>query len=187
VDHYGLAGRMSEGKKVFIARTFVVTLLAIVFVAAQYADQRTIFGTGIWCFTAFSSLFPILLAALFWKRSTKVGIAASALTVAILVPLFYCLADYGQQEKYTITSVAQVWQDIQALLSGRNIKPHTEGVLPVAIILPAAATILIVFSLVSRPPTSLARARFFPQRSVTVEAAVEADGQPTMRGTPVRT
>src|SRR5262249_32142443 len=153
VDHYGLAGRMNDRKKVFIARSFVVGLLALVFVAAQYADQRTIFGTGIWCFTAFSSLFPVLLAALFLERSTKLCIAASTLSVAILVPLFYCLANYGQEEKYTIVSLAQVMEDIRTLFTtGANHAVVATGVLPVAMILPFAAAALALFSLVSRPP-----------------------------------
>jgi SSS family solute:Na+ symporter len=187
VDHYGLAGEMSDRKKVFIARSFVVGLLALVFVAAQYADQRTIFGTGIWCFTAFSSLFPVLLAALFWKRSTKLGIAASTLSVAILVPLFYCLANYGQEEKYTITSFAQVMEDLRTLFTtGANHAVVATGVLPVAVILPIAAAALALFSLVSPPPGDSTLNRFFPQRARRADVLAEVTERRTPEPAPVR-
>jgi SSS family solute:Na+ symporter len=187
VDHYGLAGQMSDRKKVFIARSFVVGLLALVFVAAQYADQRTIFGTGIWCFTAFSSLFPVLLAALFWKRSTKLGIAASTLSVAILVPLFYCLANYGQEEKYTIVSLAQVIEDVGTLLTtGANHAVNPTGVLPVAVILPIAALTLALFSLVSRPPRDSTLDRFFPRRAHRADVLPEVKERRTPEPAPVR-
>jgi SSS family solute:Na+ symporter len=178
VDHYGLAGRMTDNKKVFIARSFVVALLGIVFVAAQFSDQRTIFGTGIWCFSAFSALFPILLAALFWKRSTKYGIYASALSVAILIPLFYCLANYGQNEKYTVTSVADVMQHLQNLFTtGHNLELSEKGVLPVAVILPISAVLLVVVSLVTRRPSSVALAQFFPGKAAGRPAVPMSDGQ----------
>jgi SSS family solute:Na+ symporter len=187
VDHYGLAGRMNESKKVLIARGFVVTLLTIVFLAAQFADQRTIFGTGTWCFSAFSSLFPILLAALFWKRSTRVGIGASALTVAILIPLFYCLADFGQEEKYTVTSLGELVHQLGNLFTnGRNVEFSTTGVLPVAVILPLAALVLVAVSLVTRPPRPTTLARFFPGKVIEVPAE-PLDGQPAGKAVaPVR-
>jgi SSS family solute:Na+ symporter len=189
VDHYGLAGQMSERKKVYIARAFVVALLAIVFVAAQFADQRTIFGTGIWCFTAFSSLFPILLAALFWKRSTRVGISASALCVLVLVPLFYCLANYGQEEKYTVTGWGQFVHQVNNLFTkGSNTEFSADGVLPVAVILPAAAFVLVAVSLVTRPPGHATLARFFSGRTVEVPARSTVDGQAVGKvPAPVRT
>lgn len=190
VDHYGFAGRMSDTKKVFYARSFVVALLAAVFVAAQYADQRTIFGTGIWCFSAFSSLFPILLAALFWRRSTKWGVLASALTVAVLVPLFYCLADYGQQEKYTVTGWAELSRHLHNLFAaGRNREFSDAGVLPVAVILPAAALALVVVSLVTRRPTPATLECFFPTgRPDFSSKIVLVDGKPAGPvAAPVRT
>lgn len=190
VDHYDLAGHMNEGKKVLIARSFVVVLLATVFVAAQFADQRTIFGTGIWCFTAFSSLFPVLLAALFWKRSTKWGVLASALTVATLVPLFYCLADFGQQEKYTVIGWAELWRHLHNLFAaGRNREFSDAGVLPVAVILPAAALALVAVSLVTRRPTAATLDQFFlGGRPDFAARPVTGDGRPAGPvAAPVRT
>jgi SSS family solute:Na+ symporter len=185
VDHYGLAGRMTENKRVFIARAFVVGLLGIVFLAAQYTSQRTIFGTGIWCFSAFSALFPILLAALFWKRSTKIGICVSALSVAILIPLFYCLAGYGEQEKYTVTSLSEVLRHLKNLFTtGHNKEFSPDGVLPVAIILPTSALLLVVVSLLTRAPSAATLAQFFPGKTAQRVAAPTADGQ---AGAPVPT
>ncbi|HLN27799.1 MAG TPA: sodium:solute symporter family protein [Gemmataceae bacterium] len=188
VDHYGLIGQMNDSKKVFVARSFVVLLLGAVFLAAQFTDQRTIFGTGTWCFSAFSALFPILLAALFWKRSTKAGIIASALSVAILIPLFYCLANYGQEEKYTVTNWEQLSQHLYNLFTtGRNTKTSAEGVLPVAVILPVAALLLVVVSLVTRRPTQATLEQFFPSRSSASTTAESVDAHAGPVPTPVKT
>ncbi len=184
VDHYGLAGQMNDSKKVFIARGFVVLLLGVVFLAAQFADQRTIFGTGVWCFSAFSCLFPILLAALFWKRSTKLGIFASALSVAILIPLFYCLANYGQEEKFTVTSWTELQNQLHNLFTtGRNTEVSPNGVLPVAVILPISALVLVVVSLVTPRPSRATLEQFFPTKKAGSGAAHVPDGQ---AGGPVR-
>jgi hypothetical protein len=96
----------------------------------------------------------------------------------VLVPLFYCLANYGQDEKYTVTGWGEVVHQVDNLFTkGRNIESSGEGVLPVAIILPAAALVLVAFSLVTRPPGHATLARFFSGRTVEVPARPAVDGQ----------
>jgi solute:Na+ symporter, SSS family len=171
--HYGLIDDRNEKVKVLVARLFVVLLLLAVFLFIRVVDARTIFSTGVWCFTAFSSLFPVLLAALFWKRSTRLGAYLSTLSVFFLVSFFYCCSDFGANDEYTITSSSLLslgtqFQNALQGISNKQIAP-TEGVMPVVVIWPVAALLMVLGSLVTRPPSSKTLERFFPSRRVDVE------------------
>jgi SSS family solute:Na+ symporter len=181
VAHYGLIKEDNDRAKVFTARLFVVLLLLAVFGFIRVVNARTIFSTGVWCFSAFSSLFPILLAALFWRRSTKLGAYLSTLSVFFLISLFYCLADFGENDRYTVTldSLINIRLQIQNLMQGiRNsaIVPQN-GVLPVVVVLPVAAIMMILGSLVTRPPSDKTLDRFFPGKSADFSAGPGLDGQ----------
>jgi SSS family solute:Na+ symporter len=127
----------------------------------------------VWCFTAFSSLFPVLLAALFWKRSTRFGAYLSTLSVFFLVSFFYCCADFGVNDEYTITwgslqTFGTHFQNVLHRIPNKQIAP-TEGVMPVVVIWPVAALLMVLGSLVTRPPSSKTLERFFPSRRIDVD------------------
>src|SRR5262249_97418 len=81
--HYGFQDRMTEKQELVLGRLFVGLILVITFVLSLVTTP-SIFRLGIWSFTGFASLFPIVVAALYWKRSTRSGVVASALTTAAL-------------------------------------------------------------------------------------------------------
>ena len=188
VVHYGMIDDRNEKTKVLVARSFVVALLLTVFLLIRFVDARTIFSTGVWCFSAFSSLFPLLLAAVFWRRSTKLGAYLSTLTVLLLVSFFYCLADYGANDEYTITwtGLQNLGTQINNLVKGipnKTIAPQ-DGIMPVMLILPISALVLLIGSLVSRPPSDKTLERFFPGKRGDFAAMPSIDGQ---AGEPIST
>jgi len=142
VRHYGFHDRLSERGQVLTGRLFVLVLLATAFILSQ-STSKSIFSMGVWSLTGFASLLPVIIAALYWRRSTKHGTAASVLAAAGLWILFYW-DSLGSSGLYTIAG---------------------SGLMPVAVILPAAAAVLIGVSLVTRPPDREALARFFDQES----------------------
>jgi len=83
VRHYGFHDRMSERTQILVGRIFIVGILAATY-ALSLVTNRSIFKLGVWCFTGFASLFPVVAAALFWRRSTKWGAFAATATVAVL-------------------------------------------------------------------------------------------------------
>jgi SSS family solute:Na+ symporter len=182
VAHYGWIDERNERVKVLVARFFVVFLLAVVFLVIRFVHAPTIFSTGTWCFSAFSSLFPILLAALFWKRSTKLGAYLSTLTVFFGIVFFYCCADFGNNEEYTVTwdSLSTLGQQFtNAMHNVENAKvglAPTEGVMPVVVVLPAAALMMVLGSLVSRRPSPATLARFFPDTASARAPTFTRDG-----------
>lgn len=128
VRHYGFHDRMSEQRQVLVGRMFVSGILLLTFVISLFAS-RSIFKLGIWSFSGFAALFPVVVAALFWRRSTKHGAAASVLSVAVLWIFFF--------------------------VRGWNTPGYTvggSGVMPVAVMLIVSTVVLVAVSLITRPP-----------------------------------
>ncbi|HVT58447.1 MAG TPA: sodium:solute symporter family protein [Thermoanaerobaculia bacterium] len=138
VHHYGYRDRLSERQRVWVGRLFVIGVLFVTYLLSLVFDP-SLFKLGVWCFTAFAALFPVLLAALFWRRSTKQGIAAAVLSV---VALWSYLVVAG-------------WRSPDYTLGGT-------GILPVALLLAVSAAALVVVSLLTRPPDAATLALFFP-------------------------
>jgi SSS family solute:Na+ symporter len=83
--HYGGKARYGEAAQVHMGRGFVVALTVVAYAIALRAPE-TIFALGVqYAFTGFSALSPLLLAALFWRGSTKWGALAATLWVAAAV------------------------------------------------------------------------------------------------------
>ncbi|HKO62149.1 MAG TPA: sodium:solute symporter family protein [Pyrinomonadaceae bacterium] len=83
--HYGGKARFGESVQVQTGRIFVVILTLFAYGVALRAPE-TIFELAIqYAFSGFAALSPLLIAALFWKGSTKWGALASTLWVAAAV------------------------------------------------------------------------------------------------------
>lgn len=132
--------RMSERQQILVGRCFVVGILVVTYLLSRVVD-RSIFKLGVWCFSGYAALFPVLLAALFWKRSTKAGAVAATLSVVALW-LYY---------------VRRGWNDPDYTLWG-------SGILPVAPMLLVSVAALVLGSLLSRPPSGATLAKFFPEK-----------------------
>jgi SSS family solute:Na+ symporter len=117
-------------------RLFVAGVLAATFALSLVAPPA-IFRLGVWSFTGFAALFPLLAAALWWRRATRAGAWASLATAAGL------------------------WLGYFAG-SGGGDGATAFGLLPVAVIVAASAAAMVGVSLLTRPPGPEARARFFP-------------------------
>lgn len=138
VRHYGFHDRMSESQQILVGRLFMVAILVATFLLSRVTD-RSIFKLGVWCFTGFAALFPVVVAAVFWKRSTKWGAFAS--TISVVVLWLYFISIGWKSADYTIADT---------------------GVMPVAVILLVSAAAMIVGSLLTRPPKQETLDKFFP-------------------------
>src|SRR4029453_15846148 len=82
---YGGKSRFGEAVQVQTGRIFVVALTIVAYLLALRAPQ-SIFDLAVqYAFSGYSALAPLLVAALFWKRSTKWGALAVALWTAASV------------------------------------------------------------------------------------------------------
>ena len=129
---------MSERRQVLVGRLFVFGILCLTYLLSLVLN-RSIFKLAVWSFTGFASLFPIVIAALFWRRSTKYGAFASVFSVVVLWIYFFL----------------QGWQAPGYTVGGT-------GIMPVAVILAVSALAMLVGSLISKPPDSAVIQKFFP-------------------------
>ena len=73
----------SEREQVFYTRAFIVAIVAVTYVIALLlGSNKSVFALGVWCFSGFSALFPVIIAALYWRRLTAAG-AISGVLAAI--------------------------------------------------------------------------------------------------------
>ncbi|MGE4551383.1 MAG: sodium:solute symporter family protein, partial [Opitutales bacterium] len=80
--------KYSDKQIIFIARAFIVVIVALTYALAMLAKDANVFDLAIWCFSGFAALFPIVFAALYWKRVTKEG-ACAGIVAAMVVWLYY--------------------------------------------------------------------------------------------------
>jgi SSS family solute:Na+ symporter len=146
VKHYGFQDRMSERAQILAGRLFVAGILLVTYLISLGAP-RSIFSLGIWSFTGYAALFPVVLAALFWRGSTRHGVAASVLSVVVLWLFFFVRA--GTSPGYTVGAT---------------------GILPVAVILPVACVVLVGVSAITKAPGTEYLERFFGDGRAAAEA-----------------
>lgn len=132
-----LGQTMSEGQQVAIGRLFVLLILGSVYLVSLVAD-RSIFKLGVWSFTGFAALFPLVVAALYWRRSTARGAWWAVVTVGGLW-LYYFQRGW-QSPDYTVLD---------------------SGLMPVAVILAASSLAMVLGSLTGPAPEPDHVRRFF--------------------------
>ena len=83
--YYGGKKKYGEKGSVLFARAFILVVTLAAYLIAL-AKPESIFELAIrFAFSGFAALSPIMIAALFWKRSTKWGALASTIWVACCV------------------------------------------------------------------------------------------------------
>ncbi len=138
VMHYFGKERISDKRQVWLGRVFVVGVVAITYLLSLF-EPRSVFTLGVWCFSGFTALFPIVWAAVYWKRATAAGAIASIVVTATVWLLLFRAGEYGANPSYLFA-----------------------GVMPVATIFAASAVTLGLVSLLTKAPSAARVAKFFP-------------------------
>lgn len=130
-------GRLSDAQKVRLGRLVVVGVAAAAYLCSL-AEPRSVFTLGVWCFSGYSALFPVAVAAIYWRRATASGaIAAVVATVTIGWALFRD-GGYGSDPGYLFMDM-----------------------LPVVPMVAASTIALVGVSLVTAPPSKRTLHKFF--------------------------
>ena len=131
--------KYSDKQIIFIARAFIVGIVVLTYVLAMLAKDANVFDLAIWCFSGFAALFPIVVAALYWKRATKEGAYAGVIAAMAVWFYYFQLSGYGGE--YVVGP----------------------GIIPAAICFVASAVALVAVSLVTKPPSKETLDKFFPE------------------------
>ena len=141
VSHHFGKNAISDEKKILLGRGFVVLIVLVCYLIGL-SNTQSVFDLGVWCFTGFAGLFPILVAALYWKRSNKQGAIAGVLTLAVLETAGYLLSLSVHEGEFLIL-----------------------GMMPVAFIVTITTAVMVIVTLLTPPPSDELVEKFFPAKN----------------------
>ena len=177
-DVYRYYGGTSEAKQVWSARIFVVACtVAAYFIALAVRRSASIFDLSVqYAFAGYASLSPVMIACLFWKRSTKWGALAATIWIAGTL-LGTSLLQYFTQDVAPRTPAGPavpLWSvgDFPILLRDYNKIVFTKWSCLIVLPMFLGSTLLVwVVSLVTPPPSRETIARYFPSSARPESAA----------------
>lgn len=146
VTHYAGRNRFNDRQQVLLTRGFIVAIVALTYFFSLF-EPRAVFTLGVWCFSGFASLFPLVFASLYWRGLTKAGAYASVL--AAMGSWAYLFYDSG------FASQADYCLDF-------TVGGETYHLMPVVGMFASSLIALIAVSLVTKPPSDETLAKFFP-------------------------
>jgi SSS family solute:Na+ symporter len=158
--HYEGSARFGEAAQVHTGRAFVIGVTIVAYVIALRLPE-SIFTVAVqYAFTGFAALSPLLVAALFWRGSTKWGALASTLWVAagvLGIAAFNTIVPAPPPGQAT-----PVWS-----VAGEQVLVRTAGGLSVFGLLPVvpmvliSALLMLVVSALTPKPSAETIARYF--------------------------
>jgi len=150
VAHYGYHDRLDDRQTVRLARLFVMSMVVVTYFLSLMLP-RAVFDLGLWSFSGFTGLFPLVLAAIYWRRLTLAGAAAGILATVVSWAVMFYRSDFGANPRYS-------FPETPIRLTGTLAIPPMH---PVVGILAISAATLLVVSLLTRPPSEATLAKFF--------------------------
>jgi solute:Na+ symporter, SSS family len=160
---YGGKSRFGEAVQVQTGRVFIILITLFAYVVALRAPE-TIFELAIqYAFSGFASLSPLLVAALFWRGSTKWGALAVTLWTAFAVVAVAVLQELVPAPAPGPATV--LWAP-----GGTEVLSRTPGgtavfgFMPVVPMVIVSALLMIVVSKMTRKPADSTLAKYFGGR-----------------------
>jgi SSS family solute:Na+ symporter len=158
---YGGKRRFGEAVQVHTGRLFIVLITIFAYLVALRAPE-TIFELAIqYAFSGFASLSPLLIAALFWRGSTKWGALASTIWTAaavVAVAIF----------QHTVPAPAPGPAIVAWSAGGLEVLTRTPGgtavfgFMPVVPMVIISALLMVTVSMVTSKPAQTTLTKYFP-------------------------
>lgn len=141
---------------VWVARGFILAIVAISYLLGIVLDGRSIFRLSIWCFSGFTGLFPLILAALYWRGLTARGTQAGIVTMAVTWSYFFYVSGFGQG----VIGEDGVQRPYKLLVPGTDW-----DILPVVPITLATTLVMLAVSWLTPKPSVETLQRYFDEPS----------------------
>jgi SSS family solute:Na+ symporter len=146
VTHYLGKDRISDRRQVLFTRLFIIGIVAVTYLLSL-GNVRSVFAMGVWCFSGFSALFPIVIAALYWRGLTAAGAIAGILAaITSWGMLFYWALDQGRLSTFVIRA---------------SIGDESYEIMPVVVMFASSLITMVVVSLITPKPKDETLAKFF--------------------------
>jgi SSS family solute:Na+ symporter len=180
--HYGGKERFGEKAQLWTGRVFVLVISLIAYLLAVYLkDKASIFELAIrFAFSGFAALAPVMVAALFWKRSTKWGALAAALWVAFSVLFGWYLHEASAP---LIADLKPGFPPVPIPGYGDILFRTAGGVtilgyLPVVPMVFGSAFLMWIVSLLTKAPDQATIEKYFPPKSADSSVPVVGAATP---------
>ena len=138
--------KYSDRQLIFLSRAFIVVIVLVSYFMALYLQGSSVFSLGVWCFSGFAALFPLVFAAVYWKRASLGGAVGCILATLVSWCYFF-------------------YQDIFLDAGAGHGEYLVQGVMPVTFVFLASAAGMILGSLLTEPPSKETIKKFFPTLS----------------------
>lgn len=143
VTHYLGKDRISDRNQVWIARMFVILIVAVTYYLSQLG-YRSVFTMAVWCFSGYAALFPIVLAALYWKRLTAAGALSGILAMVGSWIYLFRESQWGADTDFKLTPLGP-----------------EHPIMPVVGIFICTCLAMILTSYLTKPPSEKTLSKFF--------------------------
>ena len=151
VAHYFGKERLSDRQQVVLTRVFIVAIVAVTYLLSL-GNVRSVFAMGVWCFSGFAALFPLVVAALYWRGLTALGGIACVLSaITSWSYLFY----QGLQ-------VPIEQGGLSAYLVQMNVGGFECSLKPVVVMIAVSTLAMLSVSLITPKPRRQVIDKFFP-------------------------
>jgi SSS family solute:Na+ symporter len=161
---YGGKTRFGESVQVQTGRIFVIILTILAYAVALRAPE-SIFELAIqYAFSGFAALSPLLIAALFWRGSTKWGaLAATVWTIlaVVAVAVFQSNVPAPPPGQTTVAAALGGMEAIARTYGGTTVF----GFMPVVPMVIVSTLLMFFVSLLTAKPSRATVEKYFPARA----------------------
>ena len=146
LTHYKGKENVSDAQQVLYTRLFIIGIVAVTY-GLGLLKPPSVFALGVWCFSGFSALFPIVVAALYWRGLTAAG-AISGICAAIV--------------SWSVLFYQALQQDaLRTFVLKLPIGGEEYEIMPVVVMLSSSLITMVVVSMVTPKPSEKTLAKFF--------------------------
>ena len=163
--HYGGAKKYGETVQVWMGRAFVIVIAIVSYILALALEgQKSIFDLAIrFGFSGFAALAPIMLAALFWRRSNKWGALAAVLWVMLCMAALWWLQVYSNDlAPKPGQPPVPIFAELGSLFLRTPMNVTIFGYMPVMFMCLGSAFWMALVSLLTPAPSRPTIEKFFP-------------------------
>src|SRR5229473_1329877 len=175
-QHYGGREKYGERGAVHFARGFIVLVtVAAYLIALELKEKQGIFEIAVrYAFSGFAAMAPVMIAALFWKRSTKWGaLAATLFTAACLI--YFAFLQNTHKPGDIVWQIGQGKDALKVLfLTPRGDVSFWNGFMTVVPMVFGSTLCMIFGSLVTKPPGRATIEKYFAQPKPSLKPATVA-------------
>ena len=166
--HYGGTKRYGEQAQVWMGRAFVIVIAVVSYVLALILEgQKSIFDLAIrFGFSGFAALAPVMLAALFWRRSNQWGALAAVLWVVVSMAFLWWIQVHSQSlAPKPGQPPVPIFAELGQLFLRTPSNVTIFGFMPVMFMCFGSVFWIVAVSLLTKPPSRTTLEKFFPAKS----------------------